>query len=107
MSIIALVQSSFETESLDLSPVDLDVWRVQAHSQSARAVAFSPDARLLLTASADGSILAADCGTGVAAARLGGAHACGINRLTFSSESVLASGTIFVLSPPISKNNGM
>lgn len=65
---------------------------VKAHSESCRSCAFSPDGRLLLSASADQSLLAVDAGSGKAVARLTNAHAAGIDRLTFVSDAVLASG---------------
>lgn len=65
---------------------------IKGQGKSCRAVAFSPDAKLILGASSDGCILAADCGTCEIAARLCNAHSCGITKLTFASESLLASG---------------
>ena len=65
---------------------------MQAHSESARAVRFSPDGRLLVSASADKSLLAVDAATGQPTARKADAHAAGIDRLLFVSDAVLASG---------------
>ena len=65
---------------------------VQAHSESARAVRFSFDGRLLVSASADKSLLAVDAATGQPTARKADAHAAGIDRLLFVSDAVLASG---------------
>jgi WD40 repeat protein len=65
---------------------------VQAHSESARAVRFSPDGSLLVSASADKSLLAVDTATGQPTARKANAHAAGIGRLLFVSDTVLASG---------------
>ncbi|KAK9823827.1 hypothetical protein WJX72_005787 [[Myrmecia] bisecta] len=68
------------------------VLSLKAHSESCRAVQFSAAGSLLLSASADKSILAVDVAQGVAKARLSDAHAVAINRLTMVSETVLASG---------------
>lgn len=65
---------------------------MQAHGKAARAVTFARDGELLLTASSDRSILAVNATTGKAVARLTDAHESGIDRLTFVSDAVLASG---------------
>lgn len=67
---------------------------LKAHRESARAARFSPDGRLIVTASADQSILAVDAATGKACARKATAHATGIDRLLFVSDAVLASGKL-------------
>lgn len=68
------------------------VQRLQAHGKAARAVTFARDGELLLTASSDRSILAVNATTGKPVARLTDAHESGIDRLTFMSDAVLASG---------------
>lgn len=67
---------------------------MQAHAESTRAVRFSPEGRLLVTASADQSILAVDVATGKPAARKAAAHPTGVDRLTFVSDTTLASGEL-------------
>ena len=54
---------------------------VKAHGESCRSVRFTQSGELLLSASADCSILATDTATGQPAARLEDAHPDGINRL--------------------------
>mmetsp|Transcript_25549 Transcript_25549/g.71456 ORF Transcript_25549/g.71456 Transcript_25549/m.71456 type:complete len:381 (+) Transcript_25549:169-1311(+) len=63
-----------------------------AHSDSCRAVRFTGDGAMLLSASADCSILATDTASGTVAARLEDAHADGINRLECVEGTILASG---------------
>ncbi len=67
---------------------------MQAHAESTRAVRFSPEGRLLVTASADQSILAVDVATGKPAARKAAAHPTGVDRLMFVSDTTLASGEL-------------
>lgn len=68
------------------------VFDLKAHSDSCRAVRFTTDGALLLSASADCSILATDSATGAAACRLEHAHGCGVNTLECIDAAVLASG---------------
>ncbi|KAK9832054.1 hypothetical protein WJX81_002755 [Elliptochloris bilobata] len=63
-----------------------------AHTESCRSLRFTPDGALLLTASADMSLLAVDVQTGKAAARRSAAHAAPINRVLPLSERAVASG---------------
>eukprot|EP00891_Asterochloris_glomerata_P008612 jgi/Astpho2/8612/e_gw1.00126.35.1_t len=65
---------------------------LQAHSESCRAVHFMPQGSLLLSASANKSILAVDAATGKASARREAAHASGINRLLPVSDDTFATG---------------
>eukprot|EP00873_Tetraselmis_striata_P019895 jgi/Tetstr1/440159/TSEL_028515.t1 len=68
------------------------VFDLAAHTESCRAVRFTSEGSLLLSASADCSILATDTATGAAAARLENAHSCGVNTLECIDATVLASG---------------
>lgn len=63
-----------------------------AHTDSCRGVCFSSDGMMLLSASADKSILSTDANSGQAIARLENAHSDGINALRMISPSVIATG---------------
>lgn len=62
------------------------------HNHPCRAVRFSLDGELVLTASTDRSVLAIDTATGNAVARKKDAHPASISRLMAVSEKVMASG---------------
>eukprot|EP00899_Mesostigma_viride_P008768 jgi/Mesvir1/17893/Mv12963-RA.1 len=62
------------------------------HAESARAVRFIENGRMLLSASADRTIAAVDTETCQLSARLTDAHSCPINRLAYVSENIVASG---------------
>ena len=55
---------------------------LRAHTESCRSIAFAADGRLLLTASADCSVLAVDAESGKAVSRLKGAHAAPLSGIT-------------------------
>ncbi|KAK4268588.1 hypothetical protein QN277_025218 [Acacia crassicarpa] len=74
----------------DSTPVRL--LKVQAHTESCRAVRFINDGRALLTGSPDCSILATDVETGSAIAHLENAHGAAVNRLINLTESTVATG---------------
>ncbi|KAL5197443.1 hypothetical protein ABZP36_000955 [Zizania latifolia] len=64
----------------------------KAHKESCRAVRFVDSGKVILTGSADCSILASDVETGKPIARLEDAHENGINRLVSLTETTVASG---------------
>lgn len=68
------------------------LWRSQAHTESARAVRFAQGGEFLLSASPDKSILATNVETGQPVARLADAHAASINRLENCGDTTVASG---------------
>lgn len=63
-----------------------------AHTESCRALRFLDEGRLLLSCSADKSILCTDATTGHKVARLENAHGAAINRMTALTETTLATG---------------
>lgn len=65
---------------------------MKAHSASCRAVRFLLSGELLISASADQSLLAVDVETGKPAARKKAAHDNAINRLAAVGQTVTASG---------------
>ncbi|KAM0862725.1 hypothetical protein ACQ4PT_045081 [Festuca glaucescens] len=68
------------------------LFAVNAHEESCRAVRFVDSGTVILTGSADSSILASDVETGKAIARLEDAHDNAINRLVCLTETTVASG---------------
>eukprot|EP00976_Prorocentrum_cordatum_P034452 701032-Prorocentrum_minimum.AAC.5 len=67
---------------------------IAAHTESCRTIKFlGADGAMLLSGSADKSILATDSNTGQAVARLENAHASGVNALIALDESNIATGT--------------
>ena len=65
-----------------------------AHTESCRTIKFiGSDGKMLLSGSADKSILATDTNTGHPLARLENAHAAGVNALIALDEANIASGT--------------
>ncbi|XP_006658922.2 WD repeat-containing protein 55 [Oryza brachyantha] len=68
------------------------LFAAKAHKESCRAVRFADSGNVILTGSADCSILASDVETGKPIARLEDAHENGINRLVCLAETTVASG---------------
>ncbi|XP_051208898.1 WD repeat-containing protein 55 [Lolium perenne] len=68
------------------------LFAVKAHKESCRAVRFVDSGTVILTGSADSSILASDVETGKAIARLEDAHDNAINRVVCLTETTVASG---------------
>jgi WD40 repeat protein len=70
------------------------VHTLTAHTESCRTLKFlGAGGELILSGSADKSILATDASTGQAMARLENAHAVGVNALITLDEKNIASGT--------------
>ncbi|XP_066363143.1 WD repeat-containing protein 55-like isoform X2 [Miscanthus floridulus] len=65
---------------------------VKAHKESCRAVRFVDSGKVILSGSADCSVLASDVESGKAIARLQDAHENAINRLVCLTESTIATG---------------
>ncbi|KAK1299679.1 hypothetical protein QJS10_CPB13g01209 [Acorus calamus] len=68
------------------------LFAAHGHEESCRSVKFVDSGRVLLTASADCSILAVDVDTGAVIARLEDAHEAAINRLVTLTETTVSSG---------------
>ncbi|KAG8079477.1 hypothetical protein GUJ93_ZPchr0007g5307 [Zizania palustris] len=68
------------------------LFAAKAHKESCRAVRFVDSGKVILTGSADCSILTSDVETGKPIARLEDAHENGINRLVSLTETTVASG---------------
>ncbi|KAF8783755.1 hypothetical protein HU200_000189 [Digitaria exilis] len=68
------------------------LFSVKAHEESCRAVRFVDSGKVILSGSADCSVLASDVETGKAIARLEDAHENGINRLICLTETTIATG---------------
>ncbi|XP_027079392.2 WD repeat-containing protein 55 [Coffea eugenioides] len=66
--------------------------KVDAHTESCRAVRFINEGRAIVTGSPDCSILATDVETGSAIARLENSHGAAVNRIVNLTESTVASG---------------
>ncbi|PWZ09559.1 WD repeat-containing protein 55 [Zea mays] len=65
---------------------------LKAHKESCRAVRFVDSGKVILSGSADCSVLASDVESGKAIARLEDAHENAINRLVCLTESTIATG---------------
>ncbi|TVU28755.1 hypothetical protein EJB05_20287 [Eragrostis curvula] len=68
------------------------LFAVKAHEESCRAVRFVDSGKVILSGSADRSIVATDVETGKSIARLEDAHEDGINRLVCLTENMVATG---------------
>ncbi|CAL4893040.1 unnamed protein product [Urochloa decumbens] len=68
------------------------LFSVKAHKESCRAVRFVDSGKVILSGSADCSVLASDVETGKAIAHLEDAHENGINRLVCLTETTIATG---------------
>ncbi|CAI9110431.1 OLC1v1010447C1 [Oldenlandia corymbosa var. corymbosa] len=66
--------------------------KVDAHTESCRAVRFINEGQAILTGSPDFSILATDVETGAEIARLENSHGAAVNRIVNLTESTVASG---------------
>mmetsp|Transcript_43090 Transcript_43090/g.52256 ORF Transcript_43090/g.52256 Transcript_43090/m.52256 type:complete len:368 (+) Transcript_43090:76-1179(+) len=65
---------------------------LKPHNDSCRTVKFSPDGRVLISASLDMSIVATDCNTAQEVGRLDGAHSAGVNTIAYLNPTSIASG---------------